>query len=153
MKVKSPEEFWEVHLKRHNSAVNLSNQVVSECVNQNVFFMAPKFGQFSSLENLSNQLYKEHKENMFYVSSANDSNEKKSGRKLLPFVIHPQESNVGIQSLQDGPQRSPVKPQKSKTTQLHKIIKSLSIRRKETQHNNHTIKSSHICHHLKDIRK
>ena len=112
MKVKSPEEFWEVHLKRHNSAVNLSNQVVSECVNQNVFFMAPKFGQFSSLENLSNQLYKEHKENMFYVSSANDPNEKKSGRKLLPFVIHPQESNVGIQSLQDGPQRSPVKPQK-----------------------------------------
>ena len=66
-KQSSPEDFWKVHLRRHNSTSNISNQLYNECVNQDILFLTHRIGQFSSLENLSKKIYQERKDNQFYV--------------------------------------------------------------------------------------
>ena len=66
-KQSSPEDFWKVHLRRHNSTSNISNQLYNECVNQDILFLTHRVGQFSSLENLSKKIYQEKKDNQFYV--------------------------------------------------------------------------------------
>lgn len=65
LKQGSSEEFWQFYL----SKPSLYNQ----CVNQNVVFSTHRYGgggQFSSLQNFSNKLYQEHKDNKFYLDKS-----------------------------------------------------------------------------------
>ena len=57
-----PEDFWESHIRRHHSSLNL----IDECINHNVAFLS-KVGQFSSLENLSSKVYNERRDARYYV--------------------------------------------------------------------------------------
>ena len=147
----SPEEFWKDHLRRHNSTNNISNQLFNECVNQNVLFMTNKYGQFSSLENLSSKIYKEQKDNQYYVkkkrTSASDLMRKcglefhtqRRQKSTLPnldesdkpkiFQTH-QKSIDDIVSV-DGKLGDECR--KTKTDKkFNKIIKSFSLKRKES---------------------
>ena len=89
-----PEDFWQSHIRRHNSSLNL----IEECINHNVSFLSSKVGHFSSLENLSSKVYNERRDARYYVQEAAEetrsqetarpaedlsSREGKSFRKLL----------------------------------------------------------------------
>ena len=60
-----PEDFWESHIRRHNSSLNL----IEECINHNVTFLSSKVGHFSSLENLSSKVYQERRDARYYVQA------------------------------------------------------------------------------------
>ena len=103
-KQSSSEDFWHSYMKRSNSS-----QIFNECVNQNVVFSTHQHSgaQFSSLENLSSKLYKEHKDNMFYVDK----------RGTLPSHIHSQHKKKGSRGAS------------SRSKGWNKIIKSFSLRK------------------------
>ena len=60
-----PEDFWESHIRRHHSSLNL----IDECINHNVAFLSSKVGHFSSLENLSSKVYNERRDARYYVQA------------------------------------------------------------------------------------
>ena len=60
-----PEDFWESHIRRHHSSLNL----IDECINHNVTFLSTKVGHFSSLENLSSKVYNERRDARYYVQA------------------------------------------------------------------------------------
>ena len=60
-----PEDFWESHIRRHHSSLNL----IDECINHNVTFLSSKVGHFSSLENLSSRVYNERRDARYYVQT------------------------------------------------------------------------------------
>ena len=103
-KQSSSEDFWQSYMKRSNSS-----QLFNECVNQNVVFSTHQHSgaQFSSLENLSSKLYKEHQDNMFYVDK----------RGTLPSHIHSQHKKKGSRGAS------------SRSKGWNKIIKSFSLRK------------------------
>ena len=143
-KQSSPEEFWGAHIKRHSSASNISNQLYNECVNQNIVFLTQRFGQFSSLENLSSKLYKEHKDDRFYVRSptssrdreteANDSFKQKdepSYDKIFkshdkPFAKETKKGKVK-KSMSINP--------KNKSNTINRLMKSFSLKRPKESKN------------------
>ena len=150
----SPEEFWNIHLRRHNSTNNISNQLYNECVNQNVLFMTNKFGQFSSLENLSSKIYKEQKDNQYYVkkkrTSASDLMRKcglefhtqrrqKSALPSLDETDYPKIFQTHQGSIEDFQNTTPpdrkLDEEERKTKndkKFNKIIKSFSLKRKDS---------------------
>ena len=105
----SPEEFWQFHLNKAS--------LYSQCVNQNVVFSTQRFGggHFSSLQNISNKLYQEHKDNMFYLDR---------GDRTLPNSYSSRDDSVQSYKI------------KSKTgrKKWNRIIKSFSLRKNSSHH-------------------
>ena len=74
-----PEDFWESHIRRQNSSLNL----IEECINHNVTFLSSKVGHFSSLENLSSKVYNERRESRYYVKGETGGDQNYGGETNL----------------------------------------------------------------------
>ena len=75
-----PEDFWESHIRRHHSSLNL----IDECINHNVTFLSSKVGHFSSLENLSSKVYNERRDARYYVQAGAGGGHLFPGEDRLP---------------------------------------------------------------------
>ena len=106
----SPEEFWQCYLSKPN--------LYSQCVNQNVVFSTQRYGggHFSSLQNFSNKLYQEHKDNKFYLDKG----------RTLP--------NRTYISEDDDFQSYKIKRKTGRKKKWNRIIKSFSLS-KNNSHN------------------
>ena len=147
LKQSSPEEFWGPHLKRHSSASNISNQLFNECVNQNIVFLAHKFGQFSSLENLSTKLYKEHKDDRFYVSNtqysggrdANDCScdtlDGRNNENSLEPIFKTNAKSVDRETKKIKLRKNSSINPKSKSNTINRLMKSFSLKRPKESKN------------------
>lgn len=142
-KQSSPEEFWGAHIKRHNSASNISNQLYNECVNQNIVFLTQRFGQFSSLENLSSKLYKEHKDDRFYVKSPTSSQVRETDA-FEPFkqkdetsydkIFKSHDKSFAKETMKRKVKKSSSINPKNRSNTINKLMKSFSLKRpKESQ--------------------
>ena len=135
-KQSSAEEFWGAHIKRHSSASNISSQLYNECVNQNIVFLTQKFGQFSSLENLSSKLYKEHKDDRFYVKNPQSSSVAKEAEEPPYDRIFQSHDKIFAKETKKRKLRksSSINP-KNKSNTINRLIKSFSLKRPKESKN------------------
>ena len=145
-KQSSPEEFWGAHIKRHNSASNISNQLFNECVNQNIVFLTQKFGQFSSLENLSSKLYKEHKDDRFYVRNPQSStwakktdhfelSDKQADEPSYDRIFKSNDKIFAKETRKRTVRKSSSINPKNKSNTINKLMKSFSLKRPKESKN------------------
>ena len=145
-KQSSAEEFWGAHIKRHNSASNISNQLFNECVNQNIVFLTQKFGQFSSLENLSSKLYKEHKDDRFYVRNPQSStwaketdhfqhSDKQTDEPSYDRIYKSHDKIFANETKKRKVRKSSSINPKNKSNTINKLMKSFSLKRPKESKN------------------
>lgn len=145
-KQSSAEEFWGAHIKRHNSASNISNQLFNECVNQNIVFLTQKFGQFSSLENLSSKLYKEHKDDRFYVRNSRSStraketdnfehSDKQTDEPSYDRIFKSHDKIFTQETKKRKVRKSSSINPKNKSNTINKLMKSFSLKRPKESKN------------------
>ena len=143
-KQSSPEEFWGAHIKRHNSASNISNQLYNECVNQNIVFLTQKYGQFSSLENLSSKLYKEHKDDRFYVKNpqftsrekeTDNFSDQQNDEPSFDRIFKSHDKAFAKETKKRKLRKSSSINPKNKSNTINKLMKSFSLKRPKESKN------------------
>ena len=113
LKKESPEEFWQFYYNKPSN--------YHQCVNQNIVFSTQRYWggghcSISSLQNISNKLYQDYKDDKYYV--------KIGGTLPIKHLRSPDHENI----------HSHKRRHKTGRKTWNKIIKSFSLRKPDSHH-------------------